>query len=146
MSPTSYQAAPPRVSESNIARQHTRSRLVSPSNRVRFTGCKTIQNLVVSLNESEFFARDPLVYQGILLHFLLHLPERIDVALQRVDGRCQFRMARSLPQQIPRPEFAPLNDEDQRGDRECGKEKASRQAGGRKDELRIANCELRNTE
>ena len=129
MSPTSYQAAPPRVSESNIAPQHTRSRLVSASTRVPISCCKAIQNLVVSLNESEFFARDPLVYLGILLYCLLHIPERIDVALQRVDRRRQLCMSRSLSQQIPRPELAPLNDEDQRGDRECGKQETAAQGG-----------------
>src|SRR5688500_7944150 len=100
MSPTSYQAAPPRDSARKLAPYYRVSRSSTPRRR----GCsvrlrKAIQQLLTPPHEPEFLARDPLLKLRIRLDTPLVTAERVDDTRQRVDLDAQPPLARALLQQ-----------------------------------------------
>src|SRR5687768_14827901 len=96
MSPTSYQAAPPRVDSLNLDPGVSKSRsieLAPPCSsglrrRVLWLG-ESIEKLLVAAHHAELLARDPLLNLGVREHRLLDAFERVDFTPQRVDRRTQ---------------------------------------------------------
>src|SRR5688572_19895617 len=112
MSPTSYQAAPPRDSVRKLALYYRVSRSRTPCRRGRSVRLrKAIQQLLVAAHEAEFLARDPLLKPRIRLHSPLVTAERVDDARQRVDLNPQPPLARALLQQIRRSVLPALDRE-----------------------------------
>jgi hypothetical protein len=110
MSPTSYQAAPPRDRTEKLAR-HTdlsRSRTLRRIDR-RVRVRKAIQQFLASAHHPKFFARDPLLQRRIRFHAPLVAPQGVDKTGQRIDLATQLPLARALPQKIRRPVLTTLD-------------------------------------
>src|SRR5450759_1890790 len=127
MSPTSYQAAPPRASPSILVGRWLKSRFYAAWRRRCLASLRTasfgksrrprrgirlrqpVQQLLVSPHEPELLARDPLLQRRIGLHTFLVPRQRIDDVLQRVDRPHQRLSPSALPHQIARTVLAPLH-------------------------------------
>src|SRR5678816_25408 len=114
MSPTSYQAAPPRVSDPKCRFTGGQVKLARPR-RVRRRR-EPVQQLLVTTNHPELLAGDPLLYDRVGEDRLLHIRERIDLALERVDLSPETRRPRPLRQQVVGSPFPALDRKHQRGE------------------------------
>src|SRR5919112_247226 len=94
MSPTSYQAAPPRGSARILTARPPESRphalRTGPPAAAR-AGVgrrprEAVQQLLVAAHHPELLARDPLLHRGVARQRLLPEPERVHLALQARDG------------------------------------------------------------
>src|SRR5512146_167568 len=128
MSPTSYQAAPPRDSTSKVrTRVHlSRQTPVASTRQLEpaigtsrpLRSCRgrrrigpvrePIQNLLVAAHHPEHLARNTLLRRRIVLHEIGVSLERIDDVSQRIDRSIHARPLLLLPDQIERAELAAL--------------------------------------
>src|SRR5262245_52570485 len=133
MSPTSYQAAPPRVSEAKCRPGHRQVKPCSSSLacRVWRLACrvwsrKAVEQFLVASHHPEFLARDALLHHGIGENRRLHPRERIHVALERVDLRAQPRRPRALRHEIGGAPLTALYREDERRDHDGPEQNAAK--------------------
>src|SRR3569833_2190610 len=118
MSPTSYQAAPPRGSTRKLNLRRTESRQQSV---LRLLPCsirdgrigEPIQDLLLAAYHAEHFARDALLRRRISAQPGLVPLQRIHHVLQGIDVLRQARARPSLVKQVDRAELAALHREDQ---------------------------------
>src|SRR5688500_3805728 len=107
MSPTSYQAAPPRVSAGNLPPARSKSRRAATSIGQRI---EQVENLARS-HHPPLLARDSLLSARIGLDGLPILSQRIDLALERVDRRRQASLLEALLHEVTRPVLPALDGE-----------------------------------
>src|SRR5688500_9635534 len=113
MSPTSYQAAPPRVSARNLPAADSKSSRISFA-VARIRECiEQVQNLVPA-DHAELLARDALHRPRIAFDRLPERAQRIDLRLERVDRGREPPLLDPLVHEVGRPVLAPLHDEVQR--------------------------------
>src|SRR5678815_6032842 len=121
MSPTSYQAAPPRGSTSKVRRPDgVSSAAVIP--RLFTSGIsrrrKTIEQFLVPPHHAEHFARDALLRRRITLDLRRIVVKRIHDALKRVDVVRHALAPAALSPQVERAELASLHREQQTAGRD----------------------------
>src|SRR5579863_1275052 len=98
MSPTSYQAAPPRVSVSKLLACNMKSRETAYQMRQRVAAAlstkrrrirrrrEPVEELLRPAHHPELLARDPLLHHGIRLDPVCHGRQRVDPAVQTVNA------------------------------------------------------------
>ena len=123
MSPTSYQAAPPRDRRSNLDSRVGEFKLVkinsfslSSARRVRHFVDDAVENLLVTTHHPEFLSGDSLLSGAVGGNRAGCTPERIDLPLQRIGFRLEPCLAFSLPPQIEGAVFPALHREHQSAD------------------------------
>src|SRR5215213_9237246 len=103
MSPTSYQAAPPRVSARILISACPMSRSPGPflaalagPGRVR----ETVEDLLVAAHHAEIIARDQLLHPRVARQRALPRAQRVHLPLQRVELCLQSPLAGALREQV----------------------------------------------
>src|SRR5688572_24945436 len=107
MSPTSYQAAPPRVSARNLPPAYAKSRQGVTRVRQRI---EQVENLPRP-HHSPLLAGDALLRRRVALDGLPVLPQRVDLAFQRIDRRQQPPLLHALRHEVARAVLAALDRE-----------------------------------
>src|SRR5438270_2457780 len=122
MSPTSYQAAPPRVSARNLGGARVKFKSARWVKLSPTAGCaiptrvprrgKAIEQLLRAAHHPEILARDPLLQLRVMLQSVAVATQGIDDARQRVDRRDHLLALAALVHEIERAVLATLHRED----------------------------------
>src|SRR5689334_2227414 len=133
MSPTSYQAAPPRVSAWEVTghRSEVKARAFGVERREQHASAppfgariataiarlrKTIQKFLRPAHHAEILARDALLQLRVMLELVVITTQRIDDARERVDRRHHALPVAALTQEVERAVLAALHGEHEHAD------------------------------